>query len=86
MSTRQMLYMMLGAVAGFLLGAVALLFVFRYFGPKFQDNGLYVLIVVAGLLVGGLTAGAYSVQTLIYRLEKARKRKARKPKKEKRRR
>lgn len=86
MTTRQMIYMMLGAVAGLLLGALVLLMVFRFWGPAIQDQGLLVLLVVAGCIVGGLTSGAYTVQAIIYRVEKAKRRKEKKTKKGKRRR
>ena len=85
MTTRQMIYMMLGSVAGMVVGILCLLVVFRYFGRFFQDNALAVVIVVLGLVVGGLVAGAYSVQAIIVRMEKAKK-KSKRRRKEKRRR
>ena len=85
MTTRQMIYMMLGAVVGMLIGVACLLLIFRQFGEAFQDNALIVLLLVLGLVVGGLVAGAYTVQAIITRLEKAKK-KSKKRKKEKRRR
>lgn len=85
MTTRQMVYMMLGAVAGLAVGIVCLLLTFHYVGPSFWDNAPLVLVVVAGLVVGGLVGGAYAVQAVIHRLEK-RKRKSKKGRKEKRRR
>jgi thiol:disulfide interchange protein len=81
-----MIYMVAGALAGLLLGVLVLLLVFRLWGHAFQDQGLIVLLVVALCVVGGLTAGAYAVQALIYRLERKKKKQERKAKKSKRRR
>ena len=80
-----MILMMLGAIAGLVVGAAVMLMIFRYWGPAIQDRGLLVLAVVAGCVVGGLTSGAYAVQAIIYRVERA-KRKKEKKKKNKRRR
>lgn len=85
MTTRQMIYMMLGAVAGLVVGIVLLLLAFRQFGHALQDNALAMVIMVLGFVVGGLVAGAYAVQAIIVRMEKAKK-KSKKRRKEKRRR
>ena len=84
MTTRQMFVIMLGGILGMLIGAVALLYVFRTWGTYIQDNGLYVLLTVGGLIIGGLTGGAYATQAIIFRIERARKK--RKKQKSKRRR
>jgi uncharacterized protein YacL len=89
MSTKQMLFMMAGALAGLLIGALALLFLFRRWGTAFEDIPILVLLIVLGLLVGGLVAGAYGTQAIIYRKERAKKRQRRaerQERKEKRRR
>ncbi len=85
MTTRQMIYMMLGAVVGMVIGIICLLIIFRQFGQAFQDIPLAVVILVLGLVVGGLVGGAYAVQAVITRMEKAKK-KSKKRRKEKRRR
>ncbi len=89
MSTKQMIFMMAGAVSGLVAGAVALLLVFRRWGSSFEDTPVLVLLVVAGLVVGGLVVGAYGAQAIIYRTQRSKKkqrRAARSERKEKRRR
>ncbi len=86
MTTRQMFIIMLGALVGMLIGAAALLWVFRMWGEHIQDNGLYVLLTVGTLVIGGLTGGAYLTQWVLFRIDKARKRSKKDRKKNKRRR
>jgi len=81
-----MIYMLIGAVTGLVLGIVALLVIFRLWGDAFQDQGVVVLFVVAACVIGGLTSGAYTVQAIVYRLnKKKRKREERHTKKKRRR-
>lgn len=86
MATRHMVYMLIGAVSGLVLGLVVLLVVFRVWGETFQDQGLVVLLVVGVCVIGGLTGGAYTVQAIVYRLNKRKKKEEREAKKKKRRR
>jgi hypothetical protein len=79
--------MMAGAVVGLLIGGALLLLVFRRWGDAFQDNGAIVLLVVLGLVVGGLVAGAYGTQAILRRVDRAKKKqKAKSKAKDKRRR
>ncbi|MCX7599119.1 MAG: hypothetical protein N2512_09665 [Armatimonadetes bacterium] len=66
--------MMVGALAGVVVGAVGLLMVFRQWGEQIQDNGALMLVLVMGFVVGGLVGGAYGMQAILYRTERARKR------------
>jgi peptidoglycan/LPS O-acetylase OafA/YrhL len=89
MSTKQMIFMLTGAVSGLAAGALALLLVFRRWGESIEDTPVLVLVIVAGLVVGGLVAGAYGAQAIIYRKERSKKKQRRAEKserKEKRRR
>lgn len=73
MSTRQMGLMMLGALVGVVIGALGLLAVFRQWGERIQDNGALMLVIVMGFVVGGLVGGAYGMQAILYRIDRARK-------------
>ena len=72
-----MIFMMVGAVSGLAAGAVALLLVFTHWHTSFEDTPVLVLLLVAGLVVGGLVLGAYGAQAIIYRKERAKKRQRR---------
>ncbi|MGD9518757.1 MAG: hypothetical protein AB7W28_04510 [Armatimonadota bacterium] len=84
--TQHIIYMLIGAIVGLFLGILAFLLVFRFWGHLFQDRAPLLLLAVLVLVVGGLTAGAYSVQAVIFRLERSKRKKERKSRKNKRRR
>jgi hypothetical protein len=65
--------MMAGALVGVVIGALGLLLVFRQWGEKIQDNGALMLVLVMGFVVGGLVGGAYGMQAIIYRIDRAHK-------------
>lgn len=73
MTTRQMGLMMLGALVGVVVGTLGLLAVFRQWGERIQDNGVLMLALVMGFVVGGLVGGAYGMQAILYRIDRARK-------------
>lgn len=73
MSTKQLVFMLAGAVIGLCAGVVALALIWTRWHQAIEINGPLVLLMVAGLIVGGLVAGAYGAQAIIYRTERSKK-------------
>ena len=72
---KQMFWMMLGVVGGFALGAyVLVMHIFRLW-PHLQGNPSLCLLVLVPVLGGGLVGGGYLAQWLVYRYDRAQRRK-----------
>ena len=70
-----MLWMVLGVVGGFAIGGIILLEIFQNTGDVITKHPTLALFVAVPILGGGLIGGGYLAQWLVYKHQKAQRRK-----------